>query len=265
VKALSHLTATLRGSGRRALVPFFTAGYPDERTFVEVVRAAVDAGADAIEIGVPFSDPIADGPVIQAASAAALEGGMTLARAMELSGRLASHSSPPLVMMSYVNPILSYGLERFAADARAAGIGGLIAPDVSFEESADLRSCAREGGLDYVDLIAPTSSDERIARIAGGAAGFLYLVSVTGVTGTREAPPESLPTFVSRVRAHSDTPLYVGFGVATPEHAAAVAVVADGVIIGSRLIRLLGDGDAGSAPSRVAAFLGDVRCAIDNS
>lgn len=262
---LSAHTSALADRGRRALVPFFTAGYPDEETFARVVRAAAQAGADVIEIGVPFSDPIADGPAIQAASNVALAGGMSLARALGLAAELSPDISTPFVIMSYINPLLSYGLERFAADARAAGVTGLIAPDVSFEESTEVRAAAHGAGVDFVDLLAPTSSDERIAAIAPGARGFVYLVSVAGVTGARRALSDTLPAFVARVRPHTKRPLYVGFGIATPEHAAEVAASADGVIIGSRLVEIIGEGDRAGAPGRVADFLGGVRAALDNS
>ncbi len=258
---LGEHTQALKASGRKALVPFFTAGYPDDATFVDVVKAAADAGADVIEIGIPFSDPIADGPVIQASSTAALARGMTLARAIGLAKELSQDVSTPLVIMSYINPILTYGLERFVNAAKGAGILGTILPDVSFEESHALRNAFHD--VEYIDLLAPTSSDERIEMIAANTRGFLYLVSLTGVTGARGSLPGSLPAFVARVRPHTDTPLYVGFGVSTPEHAATVVETADGVIIGSRLIRLMDEAGAGKSARRVGDFLTSIRAAID--
>jgi tryptophan synthase alpha chain len=259
---LTDHTTAIRNDGRKALVPFLTAGYPDESTFLDCARAAATAGADVIEIGVPFSDPIADGPVIQAASTTALAGGMTLARALALAASLSKEIATPLVIMSYVNPILSYGPDRFAMDANGAGVSGVILPDVSFEESAPLRSAFHT--MDFIHLLAPTSSAERVEAIAKDATGFLYLVSLTGVTGARESLAEGLDDFVDRVRAKASVPLYVGFGVSTEEHARTVTASADGVIIGSRLIRLIDEGDRGGAPDRVGAFLDRVRRAIDD-
>jgi len=256
-------TSRIREGGGKALVAFFTAGYPDAAGFLDLVRAADAAGCDVIEIGVPFSDPIADGPVIQASSAAALDGGMTLGGALDLAATLQGEIDAALVVMSYINPILAMGLEAFASRAQAAGIGGVILPDVSLEESDAPRAALNRAGIDYVHLLAPTSSDERIAAAAATAAGFLYLVSVTGVTGAREQLDNDIEDFVARVRAHSPVPAYVGFGVSTPEMAARVAGAADGVIIGSRLIRLVEQGSAADAPQRVGAFLQSVRSAID--
>lgn len=261
---LPAATTRLKESGRKALVPFFTAGYPDERTFADLVRGAVAAGADVIEIGVPFSDPIADGPVIQASSTAALAAGMSLARALGLARELSSEITTPMVIMSYANPILTYGLDRFVSDASGAGVSGLILPDVSFEESGPFRDAAR-AGLSYIDLLAPTSSDERVDAIARRATGFVYLVSMTGVTGAEASFSDELTRFVARVREHTATPLYVGFGVSTPEQAAAVVESADGVIIGSRLIRLVDENGPGEAAARVSSFLADVRRSLDNS
>jgi tryptophan synthase alpha chain len=263
VQRLRERTAGIRQRGGKALVAFFTAGYPDAEGFLELVRAADEAGADVIEIGVPFSDPIADGPVVQASSAAALAGGMTLGGALDLAASVRSDVGAALVVMSYINPILAMGLDAFASRAHAAGIGGVILPDVSLEESDAPRAALASADIDYVHLLAPTSSDGRIATAAATAAGFLYLVSVTGVTGAREQLDNDITGFVRRVREHSQVPAYVGFGVSTPEMAARVAADADGVIIGSRLIRLVEEGDRTGAPGRVGAFLRSARAAID--
>jgi len=260
---LGQHTKRIRDGGGKALVAFLTAGYPDTETFPGLVRAADAAGCDVIEIGVPFSDPIADGPVIQASSAAALAGGMTPVGALELAASVKDHVNAALVVMSYINPILAMGLDRFGVRASAAGVSGVILPDVSLEESGTPRTTLSAAGIDYVHLLAPTSDDARIATAAETASGFLYLVSVTGVTGAREKLDLDVDAFVARVRAHSSVPAYVGFGVSTPEMAAGVARVADGVIIGSRLIRLIEEGPAGSAPARVGAFLESVRAAMD--
>jgi tryptophan synthase alpha chain len=257
-------TMFLRSYGRKALVAFLTAGYPDEETFCDLVRAADRAGCDVIEVGIPFSDPIADGPAIQASSGVALREGMSLGRALELSGSLSPDIESRLVVMSYINPILRFGLDRFVATAASAGVTGTILPDVPVEESNGIRDVVRAGGMDYVDLLAPTSGSDRIELIGALASGFLYLVSVTGVTGAREALPADISDFVARVRGATDIPLYVGFGVSTGEQAAAVAKSADGVIIGSRLIRLIEEADGGpGAVEKVETFLSGVREALD--
>ncbi len=258
---LGEATEALRQRGRKALVAFFTAGYPDEETFLSSLREAGRAGCDLIEVGVPFSDPIADGPVIQAASTAALRKGMTLSGALELCSLVHREISPPLVVMSYINPLLAMGVGEFARRAASSGVIGVILPDVSHEESGPLRATLRGNGLTTVDLLAPTSSTDRVRTIASSAEGFLYLVSVTGVTGSRHAVHAELAAFVDRVRAEAKIPLYVGFGISSAEEAADIARVADGVIIGSRLLRLLGSDPNG--PKRVGAFLAEVRAALD--
>jgi tryptophan synthase alpha chain len=262
---LGKHTAALRARGRKALVAFLTAGYPDEAAFADLVTAAADAGCDVIEIGVPFSDPIADGPVIQAASNAALARGVTLRSTLKHAAQLAPRVSAPLVCMSYINPILRMGIDSFAGEARESGFAGLILPDVSFEESGAFRPSLRARGLAYIDLIAPTSDDARVRSIAGASSGFVYLVSVTGVTGARTALPVGVSELTDRVRAATETPVYVGFGVSTPEHAADVAGHADGVIIGSRLMQLAADGNSAHAGRRVGEFLAAARKAIDGT
>lgn len=263
MSALAVATANLRETRRKALVAFLTAGYPDDRTFEDMVHAAADAGCDAIEVGVPFSDPIADGPIIQAASSAARARGVTLRSALRDMARLSSRVGVPFVCMSYVNPVLRMGIDAFADEANAAGISGLVLPDVSFEESGPFRAALSARGLAYIDLVAPTSDASRVRAIAAASTGFLYLVSVTGVTGVRSALPTGVTELASRVRAATETPVYVGFGISTPVQAADAARAADGVIIGSRLMSLAGEGAPGRAGSRVGAFLADARKAID--
>lgn len=260
---LADTTRSLRAQRRKALVAYFTAGYPDNDAFDAMVRAAGAAGADVIEVGIPFSDPIADGPVIQASSGAALARGMTLTRALEAIARLSGDVRVPIVVMSYVNPILRLGLDVFAREAAHAGVAGVILPDVSFEESPAFRPALRAAGLAYVDLVAPTSGEERSREVARTSDGFVYAVSITGVTGTRSAARADVEGIVERVRAATDTPVYVGFGVSTPEAAAQVAAVADGVIIGSRLMQLAGEGPAPSAAGRVGNFVARVRQQLD--
>jgi tryptophan synthase alpha chain len=260
---LTETTTSIRRRGERALVPFFTAGYPDETTFRRLTEAACGAGCRIIEIGIPFSDPIADGPVIQASSRRALEQGMTLARALGLIEDLARHLPASFVVMSYLNPILRMGEAVFARRAGEAGVSGVIVPDLPREESRALRAALRREGIDLVDLIAPTSSTERIARIARTARGFLYLVSLTGVTGVRDGGPSDVAGFVARIRARSTLPLYVGFGISTPAQAATVAAQADGVIVGSALIRIIQSCAAPQdAVARVSEFLREMREAM---
>jgi len=263
---LSAATSACRQDGVKALVPFFTAGYPDEATFLELVAAAGRAGCPVIEIGVPFSDPIADGPVIQASSQAALARGMSLRRALDLTAEAAASTPAALVLMGYLNPILRLGLDAFADAARQAGISGVIVPDVPLEESAPIRRALATAELTLVDLVAPNSDPDRIARIGAVAGGFLYLVSLTGVTGSRAVFGHDLDDFVGRVRRGSDLPLYVGFGVSDREQAERVTRRADGVIIGSALIRIIQSApDPGAAVARVERFLGEIARALNGS
>jgi len=261
VNALVETARSLRARRRKALVAYFTAGYPDDATFDALVRSAIDAGADVIEVGIPFSDPIADGPVIQASSSVALANGMTISRALESIARL--NSGVPIVVMSYINPILRLGVETFAREAARAGVAGVVLPDVSFEESSAFRPALDRAGLAYVDLVAPTSGEVRAREIARASSGFVYVVSITGVTGARAAVRADVDATVTGVRAATDTPVYVGFGVSTPETAAEIAAVSDGVIIGSRLMQLAGEGSASAAPARVGDFLALVRQQLD--
>jgi tryptophan synthase alpha chain len=263
VNALSATTGAVRARGGKGLVAFLTAGFPTPAAFEDSVRAAAGAGCDVIEVGIPFSDPIADGPVIQAASTAALAQGMTLARALESASRLSREVAAPLVFMSYLNPILRMGVDAFAARAAEAGVAGVILPDVSFEESTALRPQLRARGMAYVDLVAPTSGDDRIRTIAGAAEGFVYLVSLTGVTGARAEAAAGLPALVARVRAATATPVYVGFGISGAEQARDIARHADGVIIGSRLLQLAAAGEPAGAAARVGDFLAGLRRALE--
>ena len=264
MSTLAETTRSLRARGQKALVAYFTAGFPDDDAFDALVRAAVDAGADVIEVGIPFSDPIADGPVIQASSTAALARGMTLARALDAIARLSRKIQVPIVVMSYVNPILRLGVDTFAREAARVGVAGVVLPDVSFEESSAFRPALRDAGLAYVDLVAPTSSEARAREIARASEGFVYAVSITGVTGSRAAGLADVEGIVGRVRAATDTPVYVGFGVSTPDAAAEIATAADGVIIGSRLMQIAGEGPAHAAAARVGDFLATVRDKLDS-
>ncbi|MBD3221695.1 tryptophan synthase subunit alpha [bacterium] len=227
-----------RDRGEVGLVPYLTAGFPDEPTSLALMQACVARGCEVIEVGVPFSDPVADGPVIQRAGQRALEQGMTLRRALHLVREVVAAGGRP-VIMTYLNPVLRLGFAEFATAARAAGCAGVIVPDLSHEESGDLRRALAGEGLPLVDLVAPTTTPERLGRIAGPAAGFLYLVAVAGVTGTRSATFADLAALAARVREHTDVPLNIGFGIDGPDRAREAARVADGVIVGSALLRRL--------------------------
>jgi tryptophan synthase alpha chain len=239
-------------------MPYLTMGYPERESALALVPAIVEAGADLIELGVPFSDPLADGATIQASSQRALENGMTLARCLAQAVTLRAHGiSVPFVLMGYCNPILQMGVEVFSRLAAEAGIDGVIVPDLPPEESDDLRTALQAREIPIVFLLAPTANDARIRYVVRRAGGFLYLVSLIGVTGARDHLPASLEAFVARVRAATDLPLAVGFGIGTPEQAARVARIAEGVIVGSALIKAVG---ASATPAEAArAFVASLR------
>lgn len=244
-------------TSKALLMPYTTGGYPDMDGCRRVMEAFINGGADMIELGVPYSDPMADGPVVQASTQQALDAGINtddvLTLAGEFSGRL------PVVLMIYYNCVLAYGVERFVAASAAAGASGLIVPDLPVDEADEFISACRAGGVDPILLVAPTSPDDRIQLIAASASGFIYCVSVAGVTGARTSLSADLPDFLARVRMRTDVPLAVGFGVSTPEQAAEVALHADGVIIGSRLIALVRDApDIDSACRSIESLLTEV-------
>ena len=237
VTHIAETFAAAKAQGRAAFMPYFTLGYPGLETSVEVIAAIAGAGADLIELGIPFSDPLADGPTIQHSTQVALESGASVARCLEMVSALRSRGvAQPLLLMGYYNPILTYGVEAFAARAAKAGVVGFIIPDLPPEEAAPLLAACQAHDLALVFLAAPTSSPERLRYIASRSTGFLYLVSLTGVTGVRSALPAGLSEFIGRVRSATDLPLAVGFGISTPEQARMVAGQADGVITGSALI-----------------------------
>jgi len=252
--------ARAHDAGRIALIPYVMSGYPDEATSEAVAIALGEAGADIIELGVPFSDPLADGATIQAASQHALAHGMTLRKVVALAARIAARVSTPLVLMGYYNPIISYGLATFCADAAAAGVAGLIVPDLPPEESATLQREAAAHAIELVFLVTPTSTDARIAQAALAASqtggGFLYCVSLSGVTGARDQLSDGLAAFIARVRAQTSLPLAVGFGVSRPAHVAEIARIADGAVVASALINTI---DAATPEARVGAVVAYLR------
>lgn len=253
--------AAARDEGRAALMPYMMGCFPDRQAALEVARAYADAGADLVEVGVPFSDPLADGPVIHAAATRALGQGADLPGALDACGELGE--GVPSVAMCYVNMVLALGPRRFAGRLAAAGAGGAIVPDLPLEESAEIGDALEAEGLALIQLVAPTTPPERRRRICEAARGFVYVVSVAGVTGERDELPQGLAELVEAVKAEAPVPAAVGFGIGTPAQAAAVGRVADGVIIGTRLVREVGEAeDAGAGAAGAAAFLRDVRAAL---
>jgi len=239
VSRLGATFETLRARGERALVPFFTAGDPSLEATARLVIEAERRGADVIELGVPFSDPVADGPVIQRAGQRALAAGASLRRVLELVHTLRGEVRAPIVLMTYYNPVLAFGLPAFAETAGKVGVDGVIMIDLPPEEGAPLRERTDAAGVDTVLLVTPTSTPDRVRMIARRSQGFVYLVSLTGVTGERTALPPDLEAQVRALRLVTTKPVCVGFGIGRPEQAAAVGRLADGVIVGSAIVRLV--------------------------
>jgi tryptophan synthase alpha chain len=257
---MSNITTIFNTPGYKALVAYLTVGYPDIGTIREAAATLSSNGCDIIELGIPFSDPLADGITIQKASYRALQQGITPQVCLEVAYQLRQRMATPLVFMTYYNPIFNYGLEAFCQASVAAGVDGLIIPDLPPEEGDKLEVITRNFKLDLIYLLAPTSTEERIVTVAERSKGFIYLVSVTGVTGAREALPLELEDFVRRVKQKARQPLCVGFGISTPEQARRVTKVADGVIVGSHLIRLIEE-DATLASLKI--FILSLREALD--
>ncbi len=259
-RRIAQVFERARDENRAALVPYLTLGYPTPEASLALAQAAIAAGADVLELGVPFSDPLADGPVIQRAAQVALEQGMSVARCLEIAqGLRQSGASAPLVFMGYYNPILAYGERAFCRDCRQAGVDGLIVPDLPPEEAEGLEGACRELGLALIYLLAPTSTPARIRLVVERSQGFVYLVSVAGITGPRENLPADLGAFVRRVREATDKPLAVGFGISTPAQAGQVAALADGVVVGSALVRLAQEADG---EEKIAALVSELRRAM---
>lgn len=248
--------------GRAALMPYMMAGYPDRETGLAVAAAYADSGADLIELGVPFSDPLADGPTIHAAATAALEAGATLATALEVCRAISDRV--PIVFMAYANMVLAHGGSgKFAEMVRVAGAAGVIVPDLPHDEAGEVREAFAAKGLALVPLLAPTTPAERRRRICESARGFVYVVSTVGTTGERAEIPAALTELVAATKADAATPVAVGFGIGTPEQAAQVGEIADGVIVGSRLVRAAGEGGSPQgAADAVASFLSETRVAL---
>ena len=259
---MSRIDSVFKQPGRKALIAYVTIGYPSIEATLDVVPVLTESGCDIIELGIPFSDPLADGTTIQKASHHALQNGVTPKICLEVAGKLNRMVDTPLIFMGYFNPILWHGIETFCDDCAAAGIDGLIIPDLPPEEGSELEAATRRQRLDLIYLLAPTSTDERIRLVAERSRGFIYLVSVTGVTGARESLPADLESFIGRVRTSATQPLCVGFGISTPQQAKQVARLADGVIVGSRIIKLM---EEENGLASVGSFIKGLRKAIDET
>jgi tryptophan synthase alpha chain len=231
--------SALKTKGEKALICFLTAGDPSLEKTREIILGMEAAGVDCVEIGVPFSDPTADGPIIQAASQRALKNNATLAAILKMIESIRKTSEIPIVLFGYYNPILSYGTERFATKAKEAGVDGILVVDLPPEEAAELRQFTDPQGIDFISLIAPTTSIERVRKIAAHATGFLYYISVTGVTGTARPQIAEVKKDVERIRKVTQLPLAIGFGISTPEQAKEIAPYADGIVVGSAIVKMI--------------------------
>jgi len=255
--------AELNKQGRAAFITFLMAGDPDPQTSLDIIRALPEAGADLIEIGMPFTDPMADGPAIQAAGLRALKGGMTLHKTLDLvTAFRKDDAATPLVLMGYYNPIFIYGVEAFLADARRAGVDGLIIVDLPPEEDDELCLPAMRAGLNFIRLATPTTDDKRLPAVLANTSGFVYYVSITGITGSASADTSAVAAAVARIKRHTSLPVCVGFGIRTPEAARAIAATADGAVVGTALVDALKaslDDDGRATAHTVEAVAGLVR------
>jgi tryptophan synthase alpha chain len=242
------------------LIAYVTVGYPDVEATLKAVSILAESGCDIVELGIPFSDPLADGVTIQQASFKALQAGITPKTCLDVAGQIRKMIKTPLIFMSYFNPIFSFGMDKFCAACSKSGVDGLIIPDLPPDEGHELGNITRSCGLDLIYLLAPTSPTERVELVAEKSSEFIYLVSVTGITGTRDNLPADLGGFVARVRKATAKPLCVGFGIATPEQAKRVAAIADGVIVGSRIIQLM---ESDPSMQKVAEFTSELRQVLD--
>lgn len=263
---MSNITATLNSlkeRGEKALITFITAGDPDLTTSEQIVHALVESGVDLIELGFPFSDPMADGPTIQFASERALESGTTLRGVLDMVARVREHSNVPVVLMGYYNPVFNYGPEQFAKDASAVGVDGLLLVDLPPEEATELHPFLKDAGIDLITLLAPTTGDERTGMLAADGEGFLYYVSMTGVTGSQKVDAGAIAESVNELKKRSSVPVAVGFGVSTPEDAKAVAKNADAVVVGSALVKLIAEFSGSSRLlDEVRSFVRQLKAAI---
>ncbi len=263
---MSNITTTLntlKERGEKALVTFITAGDPDLATSEQIVHTLIESGVDLIELGFPFSDPMADGPTIQLASERALASGTTLRGVIDMVARVRQHSNVPIVLMGYYNPVFCYGSEQFARDAAAAGIDGLLLVDLPPEEAEELHPFLKDVGIDLITLLAPTTGEKRSARLAADSEGFLYYVSMTGVTGSKQVDAGAIADAVNDLKKQSPIPVAVGFGISTPEAAGEVAEIADAVVVGSALVKLIAEFSGSlSLLDEVRSFVRQLKAAI---
>ncbi|HEY8862264.1 MAG TPA: tryptophan synthase subunit alpha [Candidatus Limnocylindria bacterium] len=253
VQRIERAFARAKAERRLAIVIYVTVGYPDRASTALLLRAAIDGGADLLELGVPFSDPLADGATVQRASEVALANGVTVADCVAEARGVVAERDVPVLFMGYANPFLRYGLERFARDAREAGASGMIVPDLPAEESGPFDAALAPAGLARIDLYAPTTPDDRLARLVPASRGFVYCVSLTGVTGARRALATDVAAFVARVRRHTALPIALGFGISEPAHVAALRGLVDGVVVGSAAIDAVTA--ASDKPAALRAFV----------
>jgi tryptophan synthase alpha chain len=256
---LQRAFAKAREERRLAIVVYLTVGYPEPAATPALLRAAADGGADVLELGVPFSDPLADGTTVQRASEAALRHGVTLADCVREGASVASERDLPVLLMGYTNPFFQRGYDRLAADLRAGGLAGVIVPDMPAEESADLDHAFAPTGLVRIDLYAPTTAEDRLARLAPAARGFAYCVSLTGVTGARARLGGEVGELVARVRRHTRLPVVVGFGIASPDHVRDLRGVADGAVVGSAALDVIAKAPANAQAAALRDFVGSLR------
>lgn len=258
---MSRISTVFNNKKHKALIAYITAGYPDPRATIDAAMLLAGAGCDIIELGIPFSDPLADGLTIQHSSHKALLNGVTAKTCFDIAGRIRSKTDVPLVFMTYLNPVISYGVDKFCACCRATGVDGLIIPDLPPGELPGLDNSAKSNAIDTIYFVAPNSSQERIRRVAQSSSGFIYMVSVTGVTGVRDGFDSSLDKVIQQVREMTNIPLCIGFGISGPAQAADAASLADGVIIGSRIIQIM---EKEGPPYReLGEFISQIRKSID--
>jgi len=265
MKTYKQVFSELKEQNRTALIPFFVIGDPDFDTSLVVIKAAIDAGADILELGIPFSDPIADGPTIQKAGIRAIKGGMNVAKALELVRKVKEYKDIPIGLLMYYNLVYQYGTEKFFEDFHEAGVNSVLIADLSIDDADEITGPAASAGLDTVFMATPVTTPERMKLVASKTTGFIYTVSVLGVTGSREKLSGTVEGLVGKIKELTSVPVCVGFGISTPEHAAAVAKAgADGVIIGSKIVGLIESnlGDQDKIVAEVSAFLAGVKSAI---
>jgi len=254
-----------RAESRALCMPYLTAGFPGRDTFVDLCLAILEAGADALEIGIPFSDPLLDGPSIQRSQQAALEAGTTPTDCLRFAAEIRRQSDKPLLFMGAFNPVMAFGMEAFCASAHDAGVSALIIPDLPHEEQDELRRATESHTLHLIQLVAPTSTQDRLRRVCAAASGFVYCISVAGVTGVRSSVVETAQPLVARVREHTDVPVAVGFGIAGPEQARAVGAFADGVAVGSAIVDAVAEGTPEERSASVRSLVGGIVAALDRA